>query len=71
VVPVEQAYLLTGLLLSRGLRPEVEVYPGVGHLFCGDGGKPQVLSLLRAKRRVDSFLDGHLRPGAVVTRTAR
>lgn len=64
VVPVEQAYVLAGLLVSRKQRPEVEVYPGAGHLFF-KGETLQKLCFLQAKLRTDAFLAHHLKPPQV------
>jgi carboxymethylenebutenolidase len=61
LVPVEEAYLLVGLLVARKLQPEVEVYPGVDHMFYKDGKTFQAVDAYKAKLRTDAFLDKHLR----------
>jgi carboxymethylenebutenolidase len=68
IVPVEEAYLLTGVLLARNLQPEVEVYAGVDHMFFKDGTELQALPLLQARRRADAFLQKHLKPRVVAER---
>jgi carboxymethylenebutenolidase len=60
VVPVDQAYLLAGLLVARKQSPEVEILPGVGHMFLQDGQVLQKLPLAVAKRKADAFLKQHL-----------
>jgi carboxymethylenebutenolidase len=61
VIPVEQAYLLAGLLLARKLSPEVEIVAGAEHMFLKDGKELQKLALLVAKMRADAFLEKHLK----------
>jgi carboxymethylenebutenolidase len=65
VVPVEQAYLLVGLLAVRQRAYEAEVYPGVGHMFSRDGKETQWAPLLAAQRRTNDFLGKHLKPAAI------
>ena len=60
VVPVEEAYLLAGLLLARKQRPEVEVLAGAEHMFLKDGKTLQRWPLAVAKMKVDAFLTLHL-----------
>jgi carboxymethylenebutenolidase len=60
VVPVEQAYLLAGLLLARKHRPEVEILPGAEHMFLKDGKVLQKVPLFVAKTKTDAFLKEHL-----------
>jgi hypothetical protein len=59
------------MLVSRKLRPEVEIYPGVYHMFFDKDGKElQKVPCYLAKLRTDDFLDKHLkqaRKAAVVT----
>jgi carboxymethylenebutenolidase len=63
VVPVEEAWLLAGMLLARDLQPEVKVFPGVGHMFFARDGKTlEPGPVLLAKLRTDAFLDKHLKP---------
>jgi carboxymethylenebutenolidase len=63
VVPVEEAYVLVGLLSVRKLTCEAEVYPGVGHMFFKDGKTRQDLDRVKAALRTADFLDKHLKPG--------
>jgi carboxymethylenebutenolidase len=65
VVPVEQAYILVGLLSLRNVKHEAKVYRDAGHMFSPDGKKTQWGPLLAAQRRTNEFLDKHLKPGAV------
>jgi carboxymethylenebutenolidase len=65
IVPVEEAYLLIGLLSARKLPHEAEVYPGVAHMFLLDGKTLQVGAMLSAKGRTDAFLTKHLKPGKI------
>ena len=60
VVPVEEAYLLAGLLVARKQRPEVEVLAGAEHMFLKDGKALQRWPLAVAKMKVDAFLTLHL-----------
>jgi len=60
VVPVEEAYLLAGLLVARKQRPEVEVLAGAEHMFLKDGKTLQRWPLAVAKMKVDAFLTLHL-----------
>src|SRR5262245_46852121 len=61
LVPVEQAYLLAGLLLSRKAPVEVEVYPGADHMFLKGGKDLQEWPALQAKVRTDAFLEKRLK----------
>jgi carboxymethylenebutenolidase len=60
VVPVEEAYLLAGLLLARKQRPELEVLRGAEHMFLKDGNQLQKVSLFIAKTKTDAFLKQYL-----------
>jgi carboxymethylenebutenolidase len=60
VVPVDEAYLLAGLLLARKQQPQVEVLAGVEHMFLKDGKDLQRLPLIIAKMKTDAFLKEHL-----------
>jgi hypothetical protein len=60
VVPVDEVYLLAGLLLARRQRPEVEVVAGAEHMYLEDGKKLQKWSLEVAKRKADDFLERQL-----------
>jgi dienelactone hydrolase len=60
VVPVDQAYLLAGLLVARKLQPEVEVLPGAEHMFLKDGKELQKVPLFAAKMKTEAFLKLHL-----------
>jgi dienelactone hydrolase len=60
VVPVEQAYLLAGLLLARKQRPEVEILAGAEHMFLKGGKQLQKVPLYVAKTKTDTFLKQHL-----------
>jgi carboxymethylenebutenolidase len=67
VVPVEDAYILIGLLSLRELAHEAEVYPGVGHMFFRDGNDLQAWPLFLANQRTAAFLDKHLKPRGAAT----
>jgi carboxymethylenebutenolidase len=67
VVPVEEAYLLAGLLLARKQRPEVEVLAGAEHMFLKDGKVLQRWPLAVAKMKADAFLRLHLGDKRVAT----
>jgi len=60
VVPVDEAYLLAGLLVAQKQRPEVEVLSGAEHMFLKDGKELQKAPLFIAKMRTDAFLKLHL-----------
>jgi dipeptidyl aminopeptidase/acylaminoacyl peptidase len=60
VVPVDEAYLLAGLLVARKQRPEVEVLAGAEHMFLKDGKELQRVPLFKAKIKTDAFLKEHL-----------
>src|SRR5262249_28158064 len=60
VVPVDEAYLLAGLLVARKQRPEVGVLPGAGHMFLKGCQGLQQVPLLVAKTKADAFLKRHL-----------
>ena len=60
MVPVDEVYRLTGWLVSRRQRPELEVYAGADHMFYLNGTTPQPLLMLWARLRTASFLAEHL-----------
>jgi carboxymethylenebutenolidase len=60
VIPVDEAYALIGLLVTRKLVYEAEVYRGVGHMFSLDGKSIQRGPFYLAKLRTDAFLKKHL-----------
>jgi carboxymethylenebutenolidase len=64
-VPVAEAHQLRDLLQARKTTLEVQIYPGVGHVFTGSDGKFQWLAALDAKGRTIRFLDKHLRKESV------
>jgi carboxymethylenebutenolidase len=61
VVPVAQAQRLEKTLKDKGATPEVQVYPGVGHVFVNDKGEFQLLAALDAEARSAGFLHRHLK----------
>jgi carboxymethylenebutenolidase len=60
VVPVDEVYLLAGLLLARKQRPEVEVVAGAEHMFLRGGKELQRWPLALAKLKADAYLERHL-----------
>jgi dienelactone hydrolase len=69
VVPVEQAYVLVGLLVTRKRPPEATVFPGVDHMFFKKDGKTlDRWSFLMAGMQTQTFLDKHLKKEAMVAR---
>jgi carboxymethylenebutenolidase len=60
VVPVEEVYLLAGLLLARKQWPEVELLAGAEHMFLQGGTDLQRWPLAKAKMKTDAFLWLHL-----------
>jgi dienelactone hydrolase len=61
VVPVEEAYLLAGLLVARKQRHEVEVLAGAEHMFLRGGKELRRWPLPVPKLKTDAFLKLHLR----------
>jgi carboxymethylenebutenolidase len=60
VVPVDEAYLLAGLLLALEQRPKVMVLKNTEHMFLKNGKELQRLSLLLAQIKTNAFLKEHL-----------
>jgi carboxymethylenebutenolidase len=61
VVPVEEAHALADLLAARHVPHEVQVYPGVGHVFGDNRGGFAWAAAQDAEARASAFLDKHLR----------
>jgi dienelactone hydrolase len=57
VVPVDEAYVLAGLLLARKQRPKVEILAGAEHMFLKGGKQLQKWLLAVAKLKTDDFLE--------------
>jgi dienelactone hydrolase len=67
VVPVDEARVLADLLAALRVPHEVQIYPGVGHVFGDNRGGIAWAAALDAERRTSAFLAKHLqRPHARV-----
>jgi dienelactone hydrolase len=61
IIPVDEAYALIGLLVTRKLEYEARILRGVGHMFVPPGGKQmREVDFLAAKFVTDAFLKQHL-----------
>jgi dipeptidyl aminopeptidase/acylaminoacyl peptidase len=62
VVSVKEAYVLEGHLRQKKQAVDVEIYPGVGHVFIPPGRtEPNTLVVLSAMGRTMDFLDKRLK----------
>jgi carboxymethylenebutenolidase len=61
VVPVAEAHQLAGLLAARKLPHEVQIYPGVGHVFANASGGLNWAAALDAEGRTGAFLEKYLK----------
>jgi carboxymethylenebutenolidase len=60
VVPVDEAFLLAGLLLALEQRPKVMVLKDTEHMFLKNGKELQWMPLFLAQMKTNAFLKEHL-----------